>query len=199
MFNDELVVNQLIQNKLIAIILAVLTFILGSVVLVSIILYIFGYPLSSIPQHQLYAFFGVLVAAVLASMVYGSLGRQKASKVSEILNESWGLEIKEKDARKLLRMLERIPPFLINQYISKDINAVKEFEDQIEKYEGQLTDEDLLKIRKILEMSVPELQNLLKKLYVETDLEQFKVLADAEAEPFLALNLKELRRVLFNG
>lgn len=190
-------VNQLIQNKIINIILAVFTFLLASVVLVSVIFYIFGYPLSSIPQHQLYAFFGILVAAVLASVVYGRRGKEQASRVTEYLNESLGLEIKEEDVSKLLRMLERLPPFVINAYVSKNINAVEEFQDKIETYKDELTDVDWLNIRKILEMPVLELQNLLNKLYLETKMEQFKILADSEAESFLTLNIKELKRVLF--
>ena len=81
--------------------------------------------------------------------------------------------------------MERIPPFLVKDYVSKNINAVESFKDQIIDYKSQLTDEDMLKIRKIIEMPIPELQNLLDEAYLETNLEQFKILADPNAEPFL--------------
>ncbi len=188
----------LIKNKTIAVISAVLTFILGSVLLVSIIFYLFGYPLSSIPEHQLYVFFAILASAALASFVYGRGSKERASNAAKFLNESLGLELKEKDIWKVLRTVEQLPPPVINKYVSMNINVVEEFESQIENYKSQLTDEDLLKIKKIIEMPVPELQNLLEKLYLETNLEQFKILADPTAEPLLALNLQELKQVLFN-
>jgi hypothetical protein len=190
-------VNELIKNKTIAIILAVLTFILGSVLLVSIIFYFFGYPLSSIPEHQLYVFFAILVSALLASLVYGRGSGERASNVAKLLNESLGLEIKEKDIWKVLRIVEQLPPVVVDKYVSMNINVVEEFESQIEDYKSQLIDEDLLKIRKIIETPLPELQNLLNNLYLETNLEQFKILADPQAEPLLALNLQKLKRVLF--
>ncbi len=187
----------MINNKLIAIILAVLTFILGSILFTIIIFYIFGYPLSSIADHQLYVFFGVLVSIVLATLVYGRGSKEHASNVTRVLNESLDLDVEEETVRKLLSNFKRFPPFLVNVYVSKDMNAVKEFESQIDEYKSQLSDEDLLKIGKVIEMPIPELQNLLDKLYLETNLEQFKILADSKAESFLALNIKELKRVLF--
>ncbi len=190
--------NELFKNKIIAIILAVLTFLLGSVLFIYVIFYISGYPLTSIPQHQLYAFFGILVSAVLASMVYGSGRKERAENLTKYLNESLELEIKEDYIKKVLSIVERAPPFLINVYVSKDMNAVESFESQIEKYESQLTDEDRLIIRRIIEMPIPELQNLLNDIYMKTNLEQFKILADSKSEPFLTLNVRELKKVLFN-
>lgn len=191
-------VNVLIKNKTAAIILAVLTFLLGSVLLVSIIFYILGYPLSSIWDHQLYVFSAILASAVLASFVYGRGSKERASNVAKLLDESFGIEINEKTIWKVLRTVEQLPPFVINKYVSMNINAIEEFETQIEDYKSQLTDEDLLKIRKIIETPIPELQDILNKLYLETNLEQFKILADPQAEPLIALNLQELKRILFN-
>ena len=92
--------------------------------------------------------------------------------------------------------MQRIPPFLINVYVDKDMNAVESFKDQISKYKSQLTDEDKIIIRRILEMPIPELQNLLNKSYLKTNLEQFKILAEPKSEAFLTLNLKELKKIL---
>ncbi len=114
------------------------------------------------------------------------------------MNESLELEIKEDYIKEVLSIVERAPPFLINVYVSKDMNAVESFESQIEKYKSQLTDEDRLIIRRIIEMPIPELQNLLNDIYMKTNLEQFKILADSKSEPFLTLNVRELKKVLFN-
>ncbi len=78
------------------------------------------------------------------------------------------------------------------------MNAVESFKDQIKEYKNQLTEEDKDKIRRISDMPIPELQNLLNECYLTTKLEQFKILADPEAEQFLTLNLQELKKVLFD-
>lgn len=188
----------MIKNKTIAIILAVSTFIVGSILLTGIIFYLARLSLSSIPQNQLYVFFAILVSAILASMVYGRGSKQRASEVANFLNEKLKLGIKGDDISGLLRLLERFPTFVVNSYVSRNINAVKEFETEIKEHTAGLTDEDLLKIRKIIEMPVPKLQNLLNELYVITKMEQFKILASPKAEPLIEINLKELRKILFN-
>jgi hypothetical protein len=46
-------------------------------------------------------------------------------------------------------------------------------------------------------MQVEELQNVLGMLYEETNLEQFKILADPDAEELITINLQELKKILF--
>lgn len=173
---------------------------LGSVLLIGIIFYLAKIPLSSIweGQNQLYVFSAILASAVLASMVYGRGSNERASNVAKILDESLGIKIKDKDIWRVLRVVEQMHPVLVNKYVSMNINAAEEFKNKIEDYKTKLTDEDLLKIGKIIETPVPELQNLLNELYLETKLEQFKILADPKAESLIELNLEELKRILFN-
>jgi hypothetical protein len=78
------------------------------------------------------------------------------------------------------------------------MNAVKSFESQIEDYKNQLTDEDRLKLSKIIEIPIPELQILLDKIYLKTNYKQFRILANSKAESFLTLNMGELKKVLLN-
>lgn len=190
----------MIKNKTLAIILAILTFIFGSIILTLVAFYIAKIPLSSLweGQNQFILFSAILISAVLASMVYGRGSKQKADNAAEFLNEKLDLGIKGEDIGKLLKLLENFPPFVVNGYISKDINAVEEFEEVIRENTKQLTDEDLLKVRKIIEMPVPELQKILHELYVITNMEQLKILAEPRADHLIELNLKELRRILFN-
>ena len=123
---------------------------------------------------------------------------ENESNLEESLNESLELEIKEDDIRGLLRIFERVPPFLLKIAVSRNMNAVKSFESQIEDYKNQLTDEDRLKLSKIIEIPIPELQILLDKIYLKTNYKQFRILANSKAESFLILNLGELKKVLFN-
>ena len=188
----------MIDNKIIAIIAAVITFILGSILFISIIFYFFGYPLSSVLQHQTYAFSGILVGVILASIVYGNRRKELAMNLTKVLDESLDLEIKEENIKKFINTVERIPPFLVNVYVDKDMNAVESFKDQIIEYKSQLTDEDKIIIKRIIEMPIPELQNLLNESYLKTNLEQFKILAEPKSEPFLTLNLEELKKILLD-
>jgi ABC-type multidrug transport system fused ATPase/permease subunit len=188
----------MIQNKTTAITLAVLTFILMSVLLVIVIFYIFGYSLSSLSENQIYIFFAILVSAVLASMVYGRGSKERANQVKEILEESLGITVNEKDIYKILRTIEQIHPSVVNKYVSLDINVVEEFDDRIEIYKKELSDEELSKIKKIIEPPIEELQVILGKLYLETGMEQFKILAEPEAKPLIELNLQELKKILFD-
>lgn len=188
---------ELIQNKITAIILAVLTFILGTTFFVSIIFYFAGYPLSSILEHQLYVFFAVLIATVLASMVYGRGSNERAVKAKRCVEESLGVQVKTNDMWRILRGVEQLPPFVIRDYIKKDINGVEAYEEGIKEFKKKLTDENFSDIMGIMDKPVPELQNVLNELYLETDLEQFKILADPSAEHLITMNLEELKRVLF--
>lgn len=190
----------MIKNKTLAIILAILTFIIGSILITSIIFYIAQIPLSSIweSQNQLYLFTAILISAAFASMVYGRGSKQRAEDSAEFLNGKLELGISEKDIAGLLKLLEQFPPFVVNSYISKNINVVEEFETQIKEKTAHLTDENLQKVRKIIEMPTSELQKILNELYLITNMEQLKILAEPRAEPLIELNLEELKKILFN-
>lgn len=188
----------MIHNKPTAIILAALTFLLGSVLLTSLIFYLFKYPLSSIPDHQNYFFLAILASALLASFVYGRGSKERASKVLNILQESFGITSQEKDIYKVLRIIEQLPPFVVKKYIDLKINAAEEFEDQIKDYKNKSSEEDLLKIKIIIETPIEKLQDLSYKLYLETELEQFKLMSESQARPLIELNISELKRALFD-
>jgi hypothetical protein len=189
----------MIKNKTIAIILAIFTFLAVSTLLTIIIFYLFGYPLSSLAEHQLYVFLAILAGALAASMVYGRGTKERAAEVAQILNNSLGISVEEKVIWKVLNTLDQLPPFVVNKYVTMNINAVEEFEDQINDQKNKLSDDDLLKIRKIIENPVDKLQEVLNELYTVTDMEQFKIMADPTAKPLIELNLGELKRVLFNA
>lgn len=188
----------MIKNKTLAIILASLTFIVGSIVITIAAFYIAKIPLSAIWQgnNQYILFMAILVSAILASMVYGRGTKQKADESAEFLNEKLNIQISGKEIGKLLKLLENFPPFVVNMYISKNINAVEEFEIQIKEQITKLNDKDLSKAREIIEMPIPDLQDILNELYSITSMEQLKILSETRAEPLIKLNLEEMKRVL---
>lgn len=190
----------LIKNKKLAIVAAILTFIASSVLFTSIILYIGKMPPSTLweGQNQLYFFTGILLAGGLATIVYGRGGTEKAGRAVQVVDEMMGIEVKQNDMWRIMRAVEQMPPFAVNKYVSGNINGVEWFEDQILDYKSKLNNEDLLKIMKVLEMPVGELQKVMESLYGETNLEQFKILAQADAEELITINLKEFKKILFD-
>lgn len=111
---------------------------------------------------------------------------------------SQDVEVSEKDVVELLDFFTKVPAFLLKRFVSSETNLVKQFEDQVAAYKNQLSDKELYKIAKVTEMPVKELQEILANVYRENRKEQLKILADPRAEPFITVNLQELKSVLFN-
>jgi hypothetical protein len=107
------------------------------------------------------------------------------------------IKITEKDVMDMMDLFTRVPPVILNMAVNKNLNAVKSFESQIETYYSQMSDGKRVKIGKVLEMPVPELQEILGKAYEKTHQKQLKILADPRAERFIAGNLEELKKLLF--
>lgn len=106
-------------------------------------------------------------------------------------------KITEKDVMDVLDVFIKVPASVLKMVVSRNINVVKTFESQVDEYKNQLSGEDMVKIKKVMEMPVPELQEILSKAYAETGHKQLKILADPKAEPFIAENFHELRIKLF--
>jgi len=107
------------------------------------------------------------------------------------------IKISEKDVIEIMDVFTQVPPFMLRLVVSRNSNVVKSFQGQVEDYKNRLSEEGLAKIKKVLEMSVDELQEILKKAYAETHQEQLKILADPKAKPFITKNLAEVKKVLF--
>ncbi|HEX3013375.1 MAG TPA: hypothetical protein VHO92_03760 [Methanobacterium sp.] len=111
--------------------------------------------------------------------------------------ESHEENITEEDVMGVVDVFTRVPVVILKMVVSKNMNVVKKFESQIENYKDQLSEEDTEKIKKVMEMPVPELQEILSKAYAKTGHKQLKVLADPKAEPFITDNFRELKILLF--
>ena len=105
--------------------------------------------------------------------------------------------ITEKDVIEVMDVFTRVPVVVLKMVVSRNMNVVKTFESKIDEYKSQLSSEDMAKIEKVLEMPVPELQEILNKVYMETGHKQLKILADPDAEPFITGNFRELKIKLF--
>ena len=107
------------------------------------------------------------------------------------------IEITEQDVLEFMDQFTRVPPLLLKIVVSGNSNVVTSFRGQIEEYKNDLSQQDLVKIRKVMEMPTEELQEILKRAYSQTHQEQLKILADRKAKPFIEKNLRELEKILF--
>ncbi|HMK54399.1 MAG TPA: hypothetical protein VK444_06420 [Methanobacteriaceae archaeon] len=105
--------------------------------------------------------------------------------------------ITEEDVMKLMDVFTKVPPFLLKNFVAHNINLVQKFRPQVESYRSKLSEEDILKIRKVLDTPVPELQAILGRVYDKTGQKQLNILSDPRAEAFIAGNLREVEKVLF--
>jgi endonuclease III-like uncharacterized protein len=106
-------------------------------------------------------------------------------------------QITEKDVIDMMHLVNKVPSLLLKQMVSRNSNVVKRFEGQINSYKNRLSDENIAKLEKVMEMPVSELQEILKRAYLETKKKQLKILADPTAQPFIEKNRQELKKVLF--
>lgn len=105
--------------------------------------------------------------------------------------------ITENDVMEIMDVFTRVPPLILKMVVKGNKNVVKSFESQIKEYENQLDSKEMAKIEKVLEMDVPDLQEILRKAYLETGQQQLKILADPHSEEFITRNLNELKTTLF--
>lgn len=106
------------------------------------------------------------------------------------------VEITKEDVMDLMHVFTRVPPLMLKIAVKGNRNVVKSFEPQIKEHYNKLTDIEIAKIEKIIEMPVPELQRILNQTYMETGQKQLKILADPKAEDFIEGNLRELKTVI---
>ncbi|NYB51577.1 MAG: hypothetical protein HVN35_03290 [Methanobacteriaceae archaeon] len=107
------------------------------------------------------------------------------------------VEITEKDVMDLMDVFTRVPPLVLKMVVARNNNVVKSFESQIKDYFNNLTDEERIKVRKVMDMPVFELQDILRQVYLETGQKQLKILSDPKSHDFIEGNLKELEKLLF--
>lgn len=105
--------------------------------------------------------------------------------------------ITENDVMEIMDVFTRVPPLILKMVVKGNKNVVKSFESQIIEYKNQLDSKEMVKIEKVLEMDVPDLQEILRKAYLETGQNQLKILADPHSEEFIAGNLREVKKILF--
>lgn len=110
--------------------------------------------------------------------------------------ESKEVEITEQDVMDVIHVFDKVPALLLKGFVSRNVNVVKSFKNQIDSYKHRLSEEETAKVRKVMEMPVPQLQGIMDGVYKKTHKKQLKILSDPKAEAFITSNLQELRKVM---
>ncbi len=113
--------------------------------------------------------------------------------------EEQEVNITENDVMDLMEHFTKVPPIMLKITVSNNSNVVKTFRSNIMGYKDQLTAPQMAKIKKVLEMPVEDLQQILMNVYIKTNQKQLKILANPNARPFIQKNLGELEKILFNS
>jgi len=106
--------------------------------------------------------------------------------------------ITEEDVIKIMDQFIKVPNIILKGMVSRNINLVKKFENQILDYKSTLNNDELLKIRKVIETPISELQKILLNVYETTNKKQLKTLADPQSKQFIETNLNYLDMIYFN-
>jgi len=106
--------------------------------------------------------------------------------------------ITEEDVIKIMDQFIKVPNIILKGMVSRNINLVKKFENQILDYKSTLNNDELLKIRKVIETPISELQKILLNVYKTTNKKQLKTLADPQSKQFIETNLNYLDMIYFN-
>ncbi|MDD3986085.1 MAG: hypothetical protein PHY59_09510 [Methanobacterium sp.] len=106
--------------------------------------------------------------------------------------------ITEEDVIEIMDQVIKVPNIILKGMVSRNINIVKKFENQILDYKSTLQNDELLKIRKVIETPVSELQKILLNVYKTTNKKQLKTLADPQSKHFIETNLNYLDMIYFN-
>ena len=64
---------------------------------------------------------------------------------------------------EFMHVFTRVPPLILKMVVKGNNNVVKSFQSQIIEYKNNLTEEELVKVNKVMEMPVNELQEILMK------------------------------------
>lgn len=105
-------------------------------------------------------------------------------------------DVTSQDVLEMMDLFTRVPALMLKTLVIRQVNVVETFQDQIKSYKNSLTPDDRAKIEKVIDMPVPQLQEILKQAYQEKPIKQWKILSSPGAAPFIALNLEALKNVI---
>lgn len=107
-----------------------------------------------------------------------------------------GNEITVDDVMEFQGIFSLMPAFVFEGVAKKKKNLIKKFEPKIRSYLDSASEEDLNKIRKVVNADIDELQVTMGEAYKKTNDKHFKILADPKYKEFVELNFNELKMMM---
>ncbi|AMD18392.1 hypothetical protein TL18_10465 [Methanobrevibacter sp. YE315] len=107
-----------------------------------------------------------------------------------------GNEITVDDVMEFQGIFSLMPAFVFEGVAKKKKNLTKKFESTIRAYLNSASEEDLNKIRRVLNTDIDELQVVMGEAYKKTNDKHFKVLANPKYKEFVELNFNELKMMM---
>ncbi|WP_321211581.1 hypothetical protein [Methanothermobacter sp. DP] len=106
------------------------------------------------------------------------------------------MEITEDDVIQSLDIFTAVPVFLLKRWAGRGTNLAAKFRSQIMSQYSDLSMMDRERVKRVLEMDVSEIQEILERAYIRTGKKQLKILADPSSRRFIEVNLREVRGIL---
>lgn len=100
------------------------------------------------------------------------------------------------DLKEHEHLFTMAPSFVLKRMARRNSNVVAKFKPAIESHLDKLNDEQRRKLQIILDSDVEDLQDLLRRAYVQTRLKQYEILSNPRNRGFIELNLNELRKLI---
>ena len=107
-----------------------------------------------------------------------------------------GDKITYRDFREYQSLFKLAPAFLLERFARKNKNIVMKFRPQILAHLSNLDELQRKKLDLILRTEVAELQAIMKEAYLNTKVNQYKVLSNPKYRQFIEINLRELEKLL---
>ena len=85
---------------------------------------------------------------------------------------------------------------MLKRFARKNTNLVLKFQPRIEKHLNNLSDDEKRKLDIVLSIETYELQKIMDDAYKQSNIIQYKILADSKNRPFIESNLNELKKIV---
>ena len=100
------------------------------------------------------------------------------------------------DVKPYEQLFTAMPAFLLERFAKKKSNFVVKFKSKVVDFINGLNDEEKAKLELILNTDTDELQAVMGEAYEQTNIKQYKILADPKYKEFIELNLSEIDKLL---
>ena len=107
-------------------------------------------------------------------------------------------KITYEDIKKYEFIFSKAPTMVLKVMIKTTADVVAKFKTKILLVASGLNDNQKSLIKKVFNMNVDEIQQLMDEAYKKSNIKQYKILADKNSKKFIEKNLDELKKLISN-